>query len=317
MWGNRLGWMISAGVAIVTIGLYAMLIIILNAESDPTALTTKAGAMDAISLPTDPAGVFSPGNGSADEYAQAIAEFRANQRDYTKYLSSGKVDSADFKKLKAVEMLLDNPGKGAIFAGQPSEIATYDPKQGDTLSQAEDLGQVILKIGNQLAGKEKARAKKYFTGAYNFGKALVNERITFPEFMAGMSMMKSAAAGMRTVEPDNLTALKQFADQTDAFIKTMTDLRGIFNPAGEKAKRRNAGDVFNFARNSQERMWKVEAILMLGHYRYNAGTVGDQRAASKILAKLTGGDTDPIVQAAVTNARELNLGGHNRSMSPR
>jgi hypothetical protein len=67
-----------------------------------------------------------------------------------------------------------------------------------------------------------------------------------------------------------------------------------------------AGDVFYFARHAPERMWRVEAIMKIGRYRYNAGRVGDQRSAIKVLKELSN-DPDPVVRAAANEAQELTI----------
>src|SRR5205823_2056467 len=58
----------------------------------------------------------------------------------------------------------------------------------------------------------------------------------------------------------------------------------------------HAGDLFVLARNSRERMWRVEAILALGRLRYFAGENGraaNQRAAVIVLRELSN-DADPV-----------------------
>jgi hypothetical protein len=54
-------------------------------------------------------------------------------------------------------------------------------------------------------------------------------------------------------------------------------------------------------------MWRVEAILKLGRYRFNAGRIGDQRNAIKTIKDLLTHDPDPVIRAAAQAAHDLTL----------
>ena len=55
----------------------------------------------------------------------------------------------------------------------------------------------------------------------------------------------------------------------------------------------NAGDIFRFAAKSQERMFRVEAILKLGRYRFDAARSADQIAAPRYFAGFGSGFRTP------------------------
>jgi hypothetical protein len=70
------------------------------------------------------------------------------------------------------------------------------------------------------------------------------------------------------------------------------------------------GDVFELARRSGERMWRVEAVMALGRVRYFAGTsdsAADQRAAYALVKKLAENDPDPVVRTAAAASRDLTI----------
>jgi len=70
------------------------------------------------------------------------------------------------------------------------------------------------------------------------------------------------------------------------------------------------GDVFELARRSNERMWRVEAILGLGRVRYFAGaggTAGNQHVATRRVGEMAETESDPAIRAAATVARDLTI----------
>jgi hypothetical protein len=53
-------------------------------------------------------------------------------------------------------------------------------------------------------------------------------------------------------------------------------------------------------------MFRVEAILKIGRYRFDAARKGDQLAAPRVLRRLAD-DPDPVIQAAANAALALTL----------
>jgi len=71
----------------------------------------------------------------------------------------------------------------------------------------------------------------------------------------------------------------------------------------------HAGDIFHIARNSQERMYRVEAILAMGRMRYyvgEAGRIGNQRGAIQEVKRLAN-NSDPVIRRAAEEARDLTI----------
>ena len=68
----------------------------------------------------------------------------------------------------------------------------------------------------------------------------------------------------------------------------------------------HAGDLFYIERNSQEGMYRVEAIFALGRMRHYAGAdgrIGNQSGAIQELKRLTK-NSDPIIQLAASQGRD-------------
>ena len=318
MWGNRLGWMISAGIVVLTIGIYAM--VLMGAGiSPPTAMTTKAGAMDPLTLPGIPRAAVPTGSGDATSYYQdAIAAYKADPDAYKSFDKNGKM--ADAKKLSAIDAILKAStaaSTGKIFAPNPSAAVIHGGKRYEAVKPIEVPGRCVLRIANMYMGQKKPdEARKYYEAAFNLGYAMYTERLTYPEFEIGAEFMRVSALQLGKMDKDKAEQMQLFYDDTQTYLTGLKDngFPTLFNPANRRAVDEHSGDVFNLAQHSNERMWKIEAILMLGHYKYFATHAGDQRGATKVLAQMAADDTlDPAVKAAVKASQDLTLADHNMS----
>jgi hypothetical protein len=148
---------------------------------------------------------------------------------------------------------------------------------------------------------------------------MCNERVVFMEFWRGQELMQNAMAGLADVDPAKANEyqawpqeLKQVIDNSSS---SFIQFRDAIRTVDKKVLTRHAGDVYNIARNGKERMWRVEAIMAIGHFKYRVGeNAVDQRRVSKTLAELAADDSlDPAVKAAVKAAQELTLADHNNS----
>ena len=203
-----------------------------------------------------------------------------------------------------------------VYAKHPEAIVKYNPDQFEALTPLDELGRLLNRVGlqyNVLKPKPQPdMAKKYWQAEYALGYAMVSERLTFREYQIGQDLLRSAALNFSASEPSFKAIDPAYRDLTEKVVKLMS----IFNPSDPKVITNNGGDVFNLAMNSQERMWRVEAIMMLGHYRYNAVNPGDQIAANKVLEKLAGDSSlDPAVQVAVKAAQDLTSVQHGNSQN--
>ncbi len=321
MWGNRIGWMISAAIVIVTVGLYAMLLTGPSATL-PTALSTHAGAMDAITLPGVPRSLVPAGGGEdgTSLYQQAIAAYKAQPSLYDPD-KVGKVSlkPEDLKKLQAIEFILEaaSASKATIFATKPEQIIRYGAAQFEALKPLDDLGRMTMNLGVRLKiAKKPDLAKKYLEAAFDLGYTMCNERVVYMEFFRGQEFMQNAALNLASVDTAHAEQFNAFPPQMKFFLdsKAFTSFRDAIRTVDPKAIERNAGDVFKIAQDSEDRMWRVEAIMAMGHFRYMAVNPGDQRTVEKTLAKI-GADSsqDPAVLAAVKAAQNLTLADHNTS----
>ncbi|CAN5363815.1 hypothetical protein BH10PLA1_BH10PLA1_12480 [soil metagenome] len=321
MWGNRQGWIISAVITVITVVLYTILLLG-PSVSAPTDLTTRAGAMDAITLPGNPQSLLT-GGGSADTaelYRQAISNYRSTPDAFDSYYKTGKLNSPAYKAvIPTIDLLVQasQSSNPTVFSKRPDAIVRYNPDQFLAMAPLDQLGHVALRIGLQYnAAKKPDLAKKYWQAAYALGCAMVNERLTFRELQIGQDLLATSSINLGGSDVSNAAAFRGINASSPEFMKKLMTYMALFNPSDQRVISNNAGDVFNLAQNSKERMWRDEAIMMLGHYRYNAVNPGDQVGARKALEKLAGDSTlDPAVAAAVKVAQELTPEQHSNSQN--
>ena len=84
----------------------------------------------------------------------------------------------------------------------------------------------------------------------------------------------------------------------------------VISSIDQNVIRQHTGDIFEIANRSQERMWRVEAILKLGRMKFdvggNRGRFGDQAGAKRYL-KSRVSDPDPFIKTAAKAAKDLTI----------
>jgi hypothetical protein len=159
------------------------------------------------------------------------------------------------------------------------------------------------------AGK-KSEARQFLLAVCAMGQNLVRERVNYEEYARGLGLMDGALTGLAELEPANSTAAQAYSNDESTLqefdqerVEPVYEMLSSADPAKIAF---NAGDVFRFATVAQERMFRVEATLKLGRYRFNAVRAADQLAVPRFLRRLAS-DPDPAVRAAAQAAEGLTV----------
>lgn len=316
MFGNKKGWMVSAAMVLLWGGLL-WLIYSADEITPATAFSKDAVRMGKMQLPIDPVPLGPAMNGAEDAgdlYCKVIADYQTSFPIYKRIIRDGEMRRSEMNKLAAVDYVVRATAcKGmTLLEKQPGDIINYKLEK-PALTALMDVGSVTLVRGD-MAEKEKRldEARRYYMATFSMGYKLFNERVMYDELSTGLTLMIQAAQSMIKLETDagnkdKATAYGAFVDACLAYDQeslgpTLKVLRAI----DDKRVARHAGDVFAFARTAQERMWRVEATLQLGRYRFNAGRAADQRMAMRELRKLAN-DPDAVISAAGKAARDLTV----------
>lgn len=310
MFGNLQGWIISAVMLLATVG---MLVIMAQPPKESAWRNAVPLAFKPIGLPV-PAETVQPlptGDCNAAEfYKDAIARYLDDPKPYH------EAARTDISSLPAVEQIVKgaNCSRMHLFDTDFAQAVGYGKKPW--IEAVAALGQATNDAGLRLRGSHPDEALKYYQAAFEFGRKLFEERVTWDEASKGLSIMTASAEAMTKLadmkkDGARVDQLQKFAQQVNQYHTDLQDK--VASPLGnpiESYGAQYAGDVFAVAKNpSLERAWRIEAILHLGHYRWNVadGNKGDQIWAPRELDALDKGASDPAVKAAAQAAQNLTL----------
>ena len=323
MWGNRLGWSISVLIALL-VGAWVYLIERGSAVTPPTDFSRNPANFEPLRLPTPAASVFEASS-NADAgpmYRQAIEWYRAERGTFTNFVDRGMLDSRE--RASVVEMLQPMVEAAActrmdLFASRPDELVSYASNKPsldalETIGRAcvDRLGLLHMRAGN------RDEAEKYFKAGFALGLHLARERVTYGELDLGLQLLGKTAPMLAKLAEESNNAVaaaagRDFDQQRLAFATSLDPTLRIVRSIDPETVGRQSGDVFELAKRSKERMWRVEAMLALGRLRHFAGeggTAANQRAANAFLSDAARIETDPVIRAAAVRARDLTVEQH-------
>jgi hypothetical protein len=299
MFGNSLGWKISIFIFVLNAGaalwLYGEMEI-----TEPTNLSMDEKNLAVLTPPAPSETVVEhdqPGD-AGEKYVEAIAAYEADSDACDQY-----ADKPDGPPPGPMQSVIDatNLSSMNLFGKNPSAIVNYQSDHAP-LEDLSKLGAEMETAGLRLARDGKpSEAKRLFLAVYSLGENLLGERLNYDEYSHGIGLMDGAATALADLEPGDSQHANMLRNQSKEMVSfDQTSVRPIYDVLASADAQRigvNAGDVIRFARLAKERMFRVEAILKLGRYRFDSVRGADQLAAPGILGKLAE-DPDPVIQAA-------------------
>jgi hypothetical protein len=311
MFGNRLGWGISAAIIVCTTLLMWWLYKAGSQIAAPGTVGLNA-ANYSMQLPLDPRSLatwMSEEQDAVAIYKEAIAEYNAKPRAYNAYIERGKLNSPEYAEIeKGVNLLIkaSTMKRPGVFSDRPAELITYDSDRLALKEALRTLGKTAMKVGRQLeVDKNISRAREIYRAVYSLGVKLYEERMVFDEWYEAREMLSVAKwLGEIAESGDEGARFKQVDDQILGFYKTkiepVQNTIMVVNP--------QTGDVAALAVNGGDVMWRVEAVLALGRCRYVSPRAGDQFGATKLIDQLHN-DPEPRVRLAASVAKSLTRQG--------
>jgi hypothetical protein len=304
MWGNALGWFISLCIAVATVGGLVMLRDRISSVTPTTELSRRSASP--FTLAVSPKTILPQADETdgTSEYRAALAVVSDDRATYVDFSRRGNL--ADLKRLRALEQLIHaaSHGRATIFADAPARVINYK-RPNEALDTVELLGQCAVRGALLQQQSDPAQAIRLAEASVALGARLFEERLTLAEMRAGVTLMAQGAQIVSAADPARAPAARQLADAlrnlTTQQIEPLSRAIVTIDPG---VLSQHSGDVLQLARSAGERMWQVEAILALGRMRFNAAQVGDQRAAARVIERLTN-DPDPIIRAAAAAAKNL------------
>jgi hypothetical protein len=310
MFGNLHGWLISLVLAAAIIGPIGW-IVRMSRVTAAQGIALDPANLGPLSLPIPPGDAWALFTEDADAgpaYQKVIDHWDADaQLACEQFVKSpGGAGPAVLQPLIEAR----HCERMTLFSKQPAAVINYDSDH-PPLENLYAAGEWAYKAGLSLHlhGKS-AEAQPYLEAAFALGAQLYRERVVFDECLKGMSLLQDAAEAECQTLPagsDRFDTLSDFENRLVEYrAKRITPMQQMISSVDPDVIAHSAGDVIAVAAQSAEPMWRVEATLKLGRFRYNAGTMGDQIGANQALRKLAE-DHDPRVAMAAQAARELTI----------
>ena len=296
MWGNRLGWIISALIVAAYVAGFAWLVRGINEASAATAFVTEGPAISPIMLQVTPEmalPVMSESRDAGPLYQQAIADYRANQQKYDRFLEAAPGTAAGLppSEMKAINLLIQATPMTqlTLFSHNPESIVHY----GETpdLTALHNLGNVAPRLGllrQNGDASDKKRAQQYYEAAFSLGAKLYEDRLTYAELMVGLRLLGDSGVQLAKLArnaKDNSRAdtLEKFnTGRLQAFQTTIAPMARVLNSIDSNIIAQHAGDVMYLAEHAPERLWRIEAVFALGRMRFFVGENGRAPAISAV-----------------------------------
>jgi len=311
MFGNRLGWGISAAIVVCTT-LLMFWLYTAGTQIAPPGIVGLNAANYTMQLPLDPRSLatwMSEDQDAIAIYKETIADYDAKTQAYNAYIERGKLNSPEFAQIeKGVNLLvkastMKRPG---VFSDRPGELITYDSDRPALKEALRTVAKAAMKVGRQLeVEKNVPKAREIYRGVYTLGVKLYEERLVFDEWYEAREMLSVAKwMGEIADSGDEGSRFKQIDSQVLPFykdkIEQVQNTIQVLYP--------QTGDVAALAVNGGDLMWRVEAILALGRCRYTSPRAGDQLGATKLIDQLTN-DPEPRIKLAAKVAKALSREG--------
>lgn len=304
MFGNRLGWGISALIVIVV----AMMLGVLDwyARHVRQAAQTKKDTEQKVEnveakyktsigwnardwsakLAIDPRQVASAWMTQEGEamplYKQALAVYKERPLTFENFKSDqvGSLPTVYREQIDRAMKLLIEASKlkgGGIFRDETAKLIGYDIASDEVacdlaaLKAMRDLGTVAGNYAwfyrhRSTEADRYQRADELQKASFSLGLKLYEERIGCRELIAGMGLMAVAEDMARqTEDPAQKELLTKFAKARLEYAQT--DLPKLWAGAMWTLDP-NVYDMMALARDCRETMWRVEAILTLGRAKF-------------------------------------------------
>lgn len=317
MFGNRLGWGISAVMWVVVIGLLWWLH---HAATNLGAVGTigKNAKYYKMELPVQPrelATWMTEPRSSTEIYKKMLAEYEQNADVYDHYVKSGKLDPDLPKVQKAIDLLIEaaNCKDGGVFVDNPERLINYENEKSALRGNIKTLGQVALKVARQHEVKkepDKEKAKAIYKAMWSLGVKLYEERLVFAEWYEARQLLTIGKYLGPMMGEEYNKRFEAFEEQILPFYKKYIEAvqryMFVLDPDGTRYPQfiTWAGDMAAMAERGGDRMWRVEGALALGRAKYVGATPGDRAGALKTLESLAN-DKDKYVALAAKLGRDL------------
>ncbi len=308
--GNLKGWLIAAGIWAGLVGVY---LLSTTSTWDRSRVNLDPAIAEVIRCDVPVETVTGPFTqlqaDAADEYHLAVQEYSGTD-GYSGYLAllSQGLTNPDELDIRAAGYLLEAAPKAKMdytrrFA-QPQDWTA--PRVG-FVKAFDGIGQIcILKADLLVKADRPAEAEALLKATVAFGYHVEQERLRYAQTITGIAIQKRACRMLAQLyekterfpaartATEYVTALQDLQNRLESKASTTTGVLEDGSPL--------PGELFWLVDNDKDRMWQIEAVLLLGLTQHTAPRSADQRASRERLASLARYCTDPMLHDAAAAA---------------
>ncbi len=287
MFGNRLGWILSAVIVVLT-GFF--LFNLSGKIGFPIGEIGKNAANYTLEPPIPPRSLASwmtEGRGSSKIYQDMVLLYEKDPKAFEINPQEAKVTTApQFKAVEPAIKLLEQASaasQGGVFDENSDQLINYDarlPLYDNTpfsmvvrkpLKEIYKVEQAAWMLAQFYESEGKAennaaktqRALDIYRAMYSLGVKLYEERYVFDEWLVGKLVVQDAAKYLKKMDESLGPKFdKMDSDLASFYQKTVQKVQSyIFSGSAEDTW---TGDMVALATRAKERTWRVEAVLALG-----------------------------------------------------
>ena len=321
MFGNRLGWGISAVIVLVA----ALLGYQLDKLGRPTPPTGELVAaadhplpLADLARPLLPA--VKPLGDAGPLYRAAVDDYHDHAAAYDELATTRDYDRGALGQLKGFDALVaaaELPTMD-LYRSHPDQIVNYDQRVA-SLDELMAVGKAAANAAALAAYEKKpdddAVARRYYQAALALGVHLYQERVTYGELAAGAELMSVGVAGLKELaarahdEPMRRSAAAFDEAKLVEYEKDKGVWR-ILSGLDDANIARHAGDYFQLADDAKvDPVWRTEAVRRLGRLKFFAFKRADNlRAAKYVKAMADDASVSPALREAAKRSRDITPG---------
>lgn len=333
MFGNKPGWIFAAMLLGLEIWVVWFIVNLDSIQKPSTGVIPKAKLtlnitqrpelLQEIQLPFQPSAIYSGMTKSEDAgplYREAIEKYLTNLDVYEKaYDKQAKqFRSMNYKDYPGLEQLVKARECASmnLFQSRPDVAINYKNFQ-ETFDPPYMLGKFANGLAFRLSADadKKDQAKLLAESVFSLGIKMMQERLRYAEFDNGQRIAREAALILGRIDPSKMDAVKKMDEGLRDMIRgSLNPMAHIIMSVDQEVIGPTGGDVFYIAKNAKERMWRIEAVLKLGRYKFDVGIPGHgpNQKWARIWVRKMSNDTreDPMVRSAATAAHKLDAEGY-------
>jgi hypothetical protein len=333
---NKIGWLVGAGLLLAVGGLVTFMMLRQEPHDPPTSATTGEGFLQVhkTSLPlTDVLPKAPQQEGNPIEYYWRAAKLFLQNRDEILAQATGTGEGVDpeiqrkihsrYKSTLDVAVALTPTGlakleeihehvrtgtskKNPDVLGvvDMSQLVVTDPTQCPAAQALEELheAQEIL-ILYHLVRNQLDKAERHAHDMMIFGYHLNRSRARAPITVLGLKAEHFALTQMFVIarirdDQQRISQIRRYNEHLSSEARDPTINKLIVL----RKARLEAGDLIHIAEDDQDRMWKVEATLMMGPMKFMQESIERNRRKIDELIQEHKNSSDPLVRAAAETA---------------